>query len=196
MKLQGIFITPVFTMEVKEDYNLVEKLYDLKKRDSVGNPKSNVKGWHSKDDLFQQEDFKEITQDIMFHSQECFNALNVDRKYGPEMTGLWGMINPPRSRNNVHTHPYNYLSGVYYLKVPQNSGNLVFLEPKPQAEVLSPPKKKEASVHLAHSVTWEPKQNSLIFFPSWLQHEVQYNNSKEDRVILSFNINWRENADS
>ena len=36
MKLQGIFITPVFTMEVKEDYNLVEKLYDLKKRDSVG----------------------------------------------------------------------------------------------------------------------------------------------------------------
>jgi uncharacterized protein (TIGR02466 family) len=88
------------------------------------------------------------------------------------------------------------LSGVYYLKVPQKSGNLVFLEPKPQAEVLSPPKKKNASVHIAHSVDFEPKENSLIFFPSWLQHEVKINNSNEDRVILSFNINWRENADN
>ena len=112
--------------------------------------------------------------------------------YAPEMSGLWGMINPPGSRNNVHTHPYNYLSGVYYLKVPPKSGNLVFLEPKPQAEVLSPPKKKDASIHLAHSVDYEPKENALIFFPSWLQHEVKINNSKEDRVILSFNINWRK----
>jgi len=37
----------------------------------------------------------------------------------------------------------------------------------------------------------------LIFFPSWLQHEVQTNNSNEDRVIISFNINWRNtNADN
>ena len=133
---------------------------------------------------------------ILYKAKECFNNLDVQDKYVPEMTGLWGMINPPGSRNNVHTHPYNYLSGVYYLKVPQNSGNLVFLEPKSQAEVLSPPKKKDASIHLAHSVTWEPKENSLIFFPSWLQHEVKINTSNKDRVILSFNINWRENADS
>ena len=40
-------------------------------------------------------------------------------------------------------------------------------------------------------------ENALIFFPSWLQHEVQINNSNDDRVILSFNINWRdENADN
>jgi uncharacterized protein (TIGR02466 family) len=78
----------------------------------------------------------------LYKAKECFNHLDVQDKYVPEMTGLWGMINPPGSRNNVHTHPYNYLSGVYYLKVPKNSGNLVFLEPKPQAEVLSPPKKK------------------------------------------------------
>ena len=112
------------------------------------------------------------------------------------MADLWGIINPPGSRNNVHTHPNSYLSGVYYLKVPPKCGNLVFLEPKPQAEVLSPPKITDHSIHLAHSVQWEPKENSLIFFPSWLQHEVKINNSKEDRVILSFNIHWRDNADN
>ena len=56
MKMQGLFITPVFTMEVENDYNLVEKLYDLKKRDAVGSPKSNIRGWHSKEDLYEHED--------------------------------------------------------------------------------------------------------------------------------------------
>ena len=190
MKTQGMFITPIFTTDLEKDYDLVNKLYDLKEKDSVGSPKSNVKGWHSKDDLFQQEDFKEITQDIMFHSQECFDALNVDRKYGPEMTGLWGMINPPGARNLVHTHPLNYLSGVLYLKVPENSGNIVFINPIRQAEVFDPPKSSDLAVHFAHSVQWHAKEKELIFFPSWLQHEVQENNSNEDRVIMSFNLRW------
>ena len=197
MELFQLFITPFFKEKVKMDNTaMIKKLYDLKEENKKGTPRSNVGGWHSGLDLYKVSEFKDITVSILEHAKECFGHLDVQEKYVPEMTGLWGMINPPGSRNNVHTHPYNYLSGVYYLKVPQNSGNLVFLEPKPQAEVLSPPKIKEASIHLAHSVTWEPKENSLIFFPSWLQHEVQINNSNQDRVILSFNINWRENADS
>tara|TARA_X000001388_G_scaffold63331_1_gene49274 strand:- start:337 stop:915 length:579 start_codon:yes stop_codon:yes gene_type:complete len=191
MKLQGLFITPVFTTDIEKDYDLVEKLYDLKKSDSIGSPKSNIKGWHSKEDLYLNEDFKEITEDIMFHSQQCFHALSVEKKYSPEITGLWGMINPPGARNSVHTHPLNYLSGVLYLKVPKNSGNIVFIEPRPQAEVFDPPKKTDLLPHLAHTVQWEAKEKNLIFFPSWLQHEVQQNNSNQDRVIMSFNLRWR-----
>jgi uncharacterized protein (TIGR02466 family) len=191
MKLQGLFITPVFHMEMEDKNNLIDKLYELKEFDNIGSQKSNIKGWHSKDNLYQNDGFVKVTQDIMFRAQQCFEALNVQIEYGPEMTGMWGIINPPGARNLVHTHPLNFLSGVYYLKVPKNSGNLVFIEPRPQAEVLDPPKTKEVSVHFAHTVQWEAKENSLIFFPSWLQHEVQINNSDEDRVILSFNINWR-----
>jgi hypothetical protein len=176
MQLQSLFITPVMMTEVKGHGHLIDRLYEIKAKDEKGMPRSNVGGWHSNDKLYKDEEFKSTVGDILYKAKECFGHLDVQEKYVPEMTGLWGMINPPGSRNNVHTHPYNYLSG--------------------QAEVLSPPKIKEASIHLAHSVTWEPKENSLIFFPSWLQHEVQYNNSKEDRVILSFNINWRENADN
>ncbi len=176
--------------------HLIDRLYEIKDKDEKGMPRSNIGGWHSHDELYKDVEFKSTVGDILLKAKECFQHLDVQDDYNPEMTGLWGMINPPGSRNNVHTHPYNYLSGVYYLKVPKKSGNLVFLEPKPQAEVLSPPKKEKASVHIAHSVSWEPEENSLIFFPSWLQHEVQYNSSNEDRVILSFNINWRNDADN
>ena len=197
MQLQSLFITPVMMTEVKGHGHLIDRLYEIKAKDEKGMPRSNVRGWHSNDKLYEDEEFKSTVADILLKANECFRHLDVREDYVPEMSGLWGMINPPGSRNNVHTHPYNYLSGVYYLKVPSKSGNLVFLEPKSQAEVLSPPLKKDASVHLAHSVDYEPKENALIFFPSWLQHEVKINNSDEDRVVLSFNIHWRkEDADS
>tara|TARA_R100000654_G_scaffold75086_1_gene111181 strand:- start:214 stop:807 length:594 start_codon:yes stop_codon:yes gene_type:complete len=191
MELHSLFITPVMMTEIKGHGHLIDRLYEIKSKDSKGMPKSNVGGWHSNDYLYKNVEFKSVVEDILYNAKECFKHLDIQDICNPEMTALWGMINPPGSRNNVHTHPNSYLSGVYYLKVPQKSGNLMFLEPKPQAEVLSPPKKKEASVYTAHSVAWEPKENSLIFFPSWLQHEVLLNTSSEDRVILSFNISWR-----
>ena len=197
MDLQALFITPVMIQEDLTNHShLIDRLYELKAKDEKGMPRSNVGGWHSTDKLYKDEEFKPTVADILLHAKECFQHLGVKEKYVPEMTGIWGMINPPGSRNKVHTHPFNYLSGVLYLKVPHKSGNIVFLEPKPQAEVLSPPKNDHMVISLAHSVSWEPKENSLIFFPSWLQHEVEKNNSKEDRVILSFNINWRDNADN
>ena len=196
MKLNSLFITPVMWSTVTGHEHLADKLYKIKEEDEEGMPRSNVGGWHSKDELYKNSDFQPIVGDILLKAKECFNHLDVKDNFVPELTGLWGMINPPGSRNCMHTHPFNFLSGVYYLKVPKESGNLVFIEPRPQVEVLSPPRKEDLSIHLSHSVQWEPEENTLIFFPSSLQHEVKINNSKEDRVILSFNINWRKNADN
>ena len=72
--------------------------------------------------------------------------------------------------------------------MPKDSGSLIFHDPRPQSEVLSPPKKPQESIHTAHRVTWTPKQNDILFFPSWLQHEVKENNSQEERIVISFNI--------
>ena len=69
--------------------------------------------------------------------------------------------------------------------------SILFIEPRPQAEVFDPPKKSDLLPNLAHTVQWEAKEKNLIFFPSWLQHEVQQNNSNQDRVIMSFNLRWR-----
>ena len=184
-------------MELKGHEHLIDSIYQMRENDEKGMPRSNIGGWHSDDEIHNIKKFKPLVDDILKYAKDCFNHMDVKDNFFPEMTGMWAMINPPGSRNNVHTHPYNYLSGVFYLKTPPKSGNIVFLEPKPQAEVLSPPKKDNATVHLAHSVQWKPEENNLIFFPSWLQHEVKINNSDEDRVVISFNINWRyEDANS
>ena len=190
MNLQSLFITPVMMTEIKGHGHLIDRLYEIKAKDEKGMPRSNVGGWHSNDELYKDEEFKSTVGDILLNAKECFEHLDVQDKYVPEMTGLWGMINPPGARNLVHTHPLNYLSGVLYLKVPENSGNIVFINPIRQAEVFDPPKSSDLAVHFAHSVQWHAKEKELLFFPSWLQHEVQENNSNEDRVIMSFNLRW------
>jgi len=98
------------------------------------------------------------------------------------------MINGPGSYNKVHSHPHNFLSGAFYLQVPEDSGKLTFHNPHPQSEILAPPMKPDQSIHLAPRVGWQPKVKDLLIFPSWLNHEVEVNNSQEERIMLSFNV--------
>ena len=100
---------------------------------------------------------------------------------------MWAMINGPGTYNKLHSHAHNFLSGAFYLQVPKDSGKITFHNPHPQSEVLTTPMKTDQSIHLATRVGWQPKVNDLLIFPSWLNHEVEINNSKEDRIMLSFN---------
>jgi len=36
---------------------------------------------------------------------------------GPKITGCWANLNAPGAGHPVHSHPNNYLSGVYYVRV-------------------------------------------------------------------------------
>jgi len=160
----------------------------MKKKDPDGVRKTNEGGWHSQTDLHLDERFSTLKSEIINLGQEALNHLSVEDYMIPSMSGLWAIINPPSSKNKLHTHPFNYLSGVFYLQVPPDSGSLIFHDPRPQNEVLMPPKKPDESIHTSSRVSWTPKPNDLIFFPSWLNHEVEKNNSNEDRIVLSFNL--------
>ena len=93
MDLHSLFITPVMmTNEVTGHGHLVDRLYEIKAKDEKGMPRSNIGGWHSDDKLYQDEEFKSTVADILLRAKECFNHLDVEDKYVPEMTGLWGMI--------------------------------------------------------------------------------------------------------
>ena len=41
----------------------------------------------------------------------------------------------------------------------------------------------------------EPKENMLLYFPGWLEHEVEPNNSNEERISISFNLIRKEDVD-
>ena len=43
---------------------------------------------------------------------------------------MWANINYPGNANRPHLHPNSLFSGVYWVKAPEKSGNLMLYEPK------------------------------------------------------------------
>jgi|TARA_R100000030_G_scaffold59099_2_gene44375 uncharacterized protein (TIGR02466 family) len=192
LNLHSFFITPIFSFPLEGYLNLKDEILQFKKEDQIGlKGKSTNGGWHSKDTLHEHDKFQEFKSEIFNFADEAFMHLGVQKEYFPEITGMWGIVNPPGSSNKLHNHPYNFMSGVYYLQVPEDSGRIVFHDPKPQAEVLSPPRVENHSIHVAHRVNFKPQNGTLLLFPSYVNHEVEENNSQEDRIIVSFNINFK-----
>jgi len=179
----------VFSLNLAGYGDLIEEIKSIQKKEpQTIDGKSNKGGWHSHDYLHEDEKFSTLKSEIVNLSQEAMTHLDIINEMMPVVTGMWAVVNGPGSSNRLHNHPYNYLSGVFYLQVPPQSGALVFHDPRPQSEILSPPKKAGESIHTSHRVSWNPKPNDLLFFPSWLYHEVEENNSQEERIVISFNL--------
>ena len=179
----------MFSLNLAGYGDLIEEIKSIQKKEpQTIDGKSNKGGWHSHDYLHEDEKFSTLKSEIVNLSQEAMTHLDIINEMMPVVTGMWAVVNGPGSSNRLHNHPYNYLSGVFYLQVPPQSGALVFHDPRPQSEILSPPKKAGESIHTSHRVSWNPKPNDLLFFPSWLYHEVEENNSQEERIVISFNL--------
>ena len=67
----------------------------------------------------------------------------------PVIGNMWANINPPGALNRPHLHPNSHFSGVYYIKAPKNSGQIVFNEPRSGAHMVMPSRKEgEPPSHL------------------------------------------------
>jgi len=89
---------------------------------------------------------------------------------GYEKNEFWFNSALPGESTGSHNHNGKaIISGVYYLQVPENCGNIVFI--KENKEKLEIP----------------AKSGKLLFFPPELDHFVQENIGSKTRISLSFN---------
>jgi len=102
---------------------------------------------------------------------------------------MWANINPPGALNRPHLHPNSHFSGVYYIKAPKNSGQIVFNEPRSGAHMVMPSRKEgQPPSHLWREVRVDPLEGRIVMFPSWLWHCVEPNESNDIRISVSFNF--------
>ena len=88
-----------------------------------------------------------------------------------------------------HLHPNSLFSGVYWIKTPMKSGNLMLYDPRPGVQMTMPNRKEgKLPPELWREVHYEPKAGRCIMFPSWLWHEVKPNKSNDTRISVSFNF--------
>ena len=188
-----IFSTPIWTGIVSnyKEINIKMSSYiaSLRSIDPKGEKKSNVSGWHSEN--FDLQDAEPLF--FVNSISSVFNESLVDMGWDLEknklkITGMWSIINPTNASNARHIHSNNYISAAYYLKAPDNCGDIVFYDPR-SANVIRRPIINTMNKLNSNIFRITPKEGLLVLFPSYIHHSVKSNESNEERIVISFNIN-------
>jgi hypothetical protein len=117
-------------------------------------------------------EFPEIEPLLDWIVKQCRDVLGLgDQELG---IAFWFNEMQPGDKTTLHTHNdgEELLSGVYYIVVPEGSGDIIF--------------------HLeGQATTFTPNEGDLFLFSPALPHEVGENRSHDMRLSVAFNIGIR-----
>ena len=184
------FPTPVYIQEifnaVELNQYLEQKIIQWSQQDK-GVSKTNAGGWHSTTDMNQKEEYNVLTKKLFAMQDEIFKKEFLTRK--PVLGNMWANINYPGNANRPHLHPNALFSGVYWVKAPEKSGDLMLYEPRPGVHTTMPNRKEgKLPPELWREVHYTPRAGTIVMFPAWLWHEVRPNQSNDTRISVSFNF--------
>ena len=184
---EGFFPTLIYAEDFKLDTNQMAQNITQWSKEDKGVIKTNVNGWHSTTDMHTKPEYKPLVDELFRMVYQVFNEEFLDGE--PKLGNMWANINPPGGYNKPHIHPNSLFSGVYYVKTPPNCGRLICNDPRPGIQTCMPNRKKgQPPRHLWREVNLQPQENRAIMFNSWLWHNVDSNQSNEDRISVSFNF--------
>lgn len=145
---------------------IFQKFNDLKESDFKR--KSHLFYGRYENIYIKRNSIPEIKNTIDKLKQEA--ALLLDVKSEKLRFGFWFNVMSPGDQTTVHCHDDldEILSGVYYIRVPARSGNLV--------------------LHMEKQIEIVPEEGMLVLFSPSLNHHVSINNSTDVRVSIGFNV--------
>jgi len=186
-----LFPIMVWTADLPEkkvhNEKLLENILDLKKA-SDGIVRSNqMSSWHSEVNLNSLPEFSHFTHFIWMCAEGVFKDCGYSFK--PSITTMWCNVNPQNSFNRCHLHPDSIISGIYYVKVPEDSGKLRLFNPNVHSRMQVSCYDK-CPIWKEPEIVYTPYEKKLIMFPSEILHEVEPNLSDDYRVSIAFNCSF------
>lgn len=103
------------------------------------------------------------------------------------ISNIWFNINRYKDNNSKHIHPNSLFSGVFYSKVPDNSGSIRFFNSESAEIFFADVDMMEFTKYNSSSYLLKPEVSFLHIFPSFLNHSVEPNLSNQERISFSFN---------
>ena len=188
------FPTPVFKFRFEKFRTFNEELsnyiYKLYEEDSKGVDRSNRGGWHSK--TFELNDKNSIQLKFALELQKYILKTFTNLGWKTEnqnirIREMWAIINKKDDFNVVHTHPNSLLSAAYYVKAPNNCGRFQIEDLNIVKRHASPliANQNELNMNVAGL---EVTEGDLLIFPGYLPHKVARNETDDDRIVISFNV--------
>lgn len=138
---------------------------------------------HFGDDPSKQEHWRDFLNEYNLPNLNTFISDAITHYVGHTNWVLpqsWLNLYPKGSNQNKHLHPGFELSGCYYHNTNEHQGILKFHSPLVQADMECFATYREMSV--------ETFPDTVILFPSWLQHSTTPNTDLERKVSIGFNV--------
>ncbi|MGH8764306.1 MAG: 2OG-Fe(II) oxygenase family protein [Burkholderiales bacterium] len=144
------------------------------------------RGWQSEQALHRRDEFRDLVACINNATKGILRFLRIGYD-AFEITGCWANVLARGAAHKAHSHPNNFLSGVYYVRTHAGTDTLNLHDPRIQTSVIRPPV-VELTAENTDQVVVRVRDGTLLLFPSYLQHSVDANMSGEERISISFNI--------
>ena len=187
MSIHDIFRIPIYEVQLDLDIKKLQSFCNEYQQNNTGRIISNIGGYQSNNLPLNEVSLHPLIKEINTHSSKF--AKEFINNNEQVLSNMWINMSLYKDANKTHNHPGADISGVYYVKTPDDCGNIVFEHP---AESVLVYHLKEDSGELNEYNSpnrWmSAVENTLFLFPSWLKHHVEPNlNKTEERVSISFN---------
>jgi len=187
--LHSLFATPVWELQLPvrryEPINaaVLAALEEVHAADSAQAPGT---AWQSRPDLHLRPELSGLVDCIHQAVEPILDFLKINYG-GVEITGCWANVNAPGTAHGIHSHPNNYLSGVYYVRTPAGADSINLHDPRVQTGIIRPPV-TALTAQNTDMVVIHVQPGRLLVFPAWLQHSVSASAAECERVSVSFNV--------
>lgn len=173
--------------------------YQIQRMDIEGlkwsekNYKNGYTSYSSQDQIHQlSSTFHDLEKRIVKHVSKYLQRLDYNATENDlKMTDFWVNIMGQNAIHTAHIHPNSVISGTFYVSKPKNSSGIQFQDPRLAQLMNSPVVKPAAQTHNQRFVTVFPEAGDVVLFESWLLHEVPLNITKDPRISVSFNYDWK-----
>ncbi|MEM7732577.1 MAG: TIGR02466 family protein [Pseudomonadota bacterium] len=139
--------------------------------------------------------FADIVTALDAHVAAFVEDLEFDLDGGAlKLEDIWINILPEGGAHGSHLHPHSVISGTFYVAMPDGTSALKLEDPRSARMMAAPVRRKDAREELRLFHSAQPAAGDVLLWESWLRHEVPMNTAEDDRISISFNYSWAQNA--
>ena len=140
--------------------------------------------------LVDEPDFNPFVNFIQSRAKEFLDLQGFDSSRVPWKPYFFANSFLEGSNHPKHLHSQCTISGIFYLKTPPGSSNIIFHPNQPFKDFFDYMFmiKDPTNWYAMQKVEYTPYPGLLLMWPAWLYHEVPPNKSVAPRTSIVFNL--------
>jgi uncharacterized protein (TIGR02466 family) len=169
---------------------LVDQIFTSKDKNVNPNFYANGETTYGTRNLHDESEFLPFLEFVKHKGAEFLEQQGFDSGKVPWKPFLFANSFLQGSAHPKHLHSQCTLSGIFYLRTPPGSSNIVFYPNQPFKDFFDYMfhQKDPTNWYGQQKTEYRPYPGLLLLWPAWLYHEVPPNNSNEPRTSLVFNL--------